>query len=356
MTAYYARTSNPPPSTLGRSSDMRAEFDLIDAAFAEVTTDMALKAPLASPALTGVPTAPTAADATDTTQIATTEFVHNVVVAASTAGYGTGVVDFLVTPSSANLKTAVTDETGSGALVFATSPTLVTPALGTPASGVLTNCTGTASGLTAGNVTTNANLTGHVTSVGNASVLGSFTSLQLKTALTDETGSGAAVFATSPTLVTPALGTPASGVLTNCTGLPVGGGGTGTTTSTGSGSVVLSSSPTLVTPTITNYTETPFSDNTGASITVSLANGTLQILTLTANSVITMPSAVSGKSFMLLLKQDATGSRTVTWTTVAWPSATAPTLTTSASKLDILSFVSDGSKWYGAMGGQNYTY
>lgn len=97
------------------------------------------------------------------------------------------------------------------------SPTLVTPALGTPASGVMTNVTGTAAGLTAGNVTTNANLTGHITSVGNAAVLGSFTSAQLATALTDETGSGAAVFATSPTLVTPILGTPTSGTLTNCT-------------------------------------------------------------------------------------------------------------------------------------------
>jgi len=67
------------------------------------------------------------------------------------------------------------------------------------------------------NVTTNANLTGHITSVGNAAVLGSFTSAQLATALTDETGSGANVFATSPTLVTPILGTPSSGTLTNCT-------------------------------------------------------------------------------------------------------------------------------------------
>jgi hypothetical protein len=98
-----------------------------------------------------------------------------------------------------------------------TSPTFVTPALGTPASGVMTNVTGTAAGLTAGNVTTNANLTGHVTSVGNAAVLGSFTSAQLATALSNETGSGSAVFATSPTLVTPALGTPASGNLSSCT-------------------------------------------------------------------------------------------------------------------------------------------
>ena len=89
--------------------------------------------------------------------------------------------------------------------------------LGTPAAFVGTNITGTAAAFTASNVTTNANLTGAVTSVGNASSLGSFTSLQLLTALTDETGSGANVFATSPTLVTPILGTPTSGTLTNCT-------------------------------------------------------------------------------------------------------------------------------------------
>jgi hypothetical protein len=43
--------------------------------------------------------------------------------------------------TSAQLAGVISDETGSGALVFATSPTLVTPALGTPASGTLTNCT-----------------------------------------------------------------------------------------------------------------------------------------------------------------------------------------------------------------------
>ena len=109
--------------------------------------------------------------------------------------------------------------TGTGAVVLVTSPTLVTPALGTPTALVGTNISGTAASLTAGTVTTNANLTGQVTSVGNAAVLGSFTSAQLATALTDETGSGLAVFATSPNLITPILGTPTSGTLTNCTGL-----------------------------------------------------------------------------------------------------------------------------------------
>ena len=121
----------------------------------------------------------------------------------------------------------MTDETGTGSLVFATSPTLVTPALGTPSALVGTNITGTAAGLTAGNVTTNANLTGAVTSVGNATSLGSFTSANLAAALTDETGTGANVFANTPTLVTPILGTPTSGTLTSCTGLPLTTGVTG---------------------------------------------------------------------------------------------------------------------------------
>ena len=139
----------------------------------------------------------------------------------------TGNATLLGSFSSANLAGALTDETGTGSAVFATSPTLVTPALGTPSALVGTNITGTAAGLTAGNVTTNANLTGAVTSTGNATSLGSFTSAQLATALTDETGSGANVFATSPTLVTPALGTPTALVLTSATGLPLTTGVTG---------------------------------------------------------------------------------------------------------------------------------
>jgi hypothetical protein len=62
--------------------------------------------------------------------------------ALATVTPASGVATFLTTPTSANLASAVTDETGSGSLVFATSPTLVTPALGTPTSGTLTSCTG----------------------------------------------------------------------------------------------------------------------------------------------------------------------------------------------------------------------
>jgi hypothetical protein len=71
-------------------------------------------------------------------------------VATGISGLGAGVSTFLTTPSSANLAAALTDETGTGAAVFATSPTLVTPALGTPSALVGTNITGTAAGLSIG--------------------------------------------------------------------------------------------------------------------------------------------------------------------------------------------------------------
>jgi len=73
--------------------------------------------------------------------------------------------------NSAGLLAALNDETGTGVAVFSTSPTLVTPALGTPSALVGTNISGTAANLTAGTVTTNANLTGEVTSIGNATTI-----------------------------------------------------------------------------------------------------------------------------------------------------------------------------------------
>ena len=101
--------------------------------------------------------------------------------------------------------------TGTGVFVRATSPTLVTPALGTPTALVGTNISGTATAFTASNVTTNANLTGPITSVGNA------------TSIASQTGTGSTfVVNTSPVLVTPNLGTPSAGVLTSCTGTATG--------------------------------------------------------------------------------------------------------------------------------------
>jgi hypothetical protein len=138
-----------------------------------------------------------------------------------TAGNVTTNANLTGVITSSGNATSIASQTGTGTkFVVDTSPTLVTPLLGTPTSGTLTNCTGTASGLTAGNVTTNANLTGVITSVGNA------------TSIASQTGTGTKfVVDTSPTLVTPLLGTPTSGNLTNCTSLPAASVNTATTNS-----------------------------------------------------------------------------------------------------------------------------
>jgi hypothetical protein len=137
-------------------------------------------------------------------------------------------------------------------------------------------------------------------------------------------------------------------------------GGTGAATFAAAGLTTLTGSETLTNktltnPTVTNYVETPFTANSSTAITLALTNGTVQIITLTGNATITMPTATSGKSFIMFLKQDATGSRTVTWSTVKWAGGTAPTITSTASRQDILSFFADGSSWFGVVVGQNYT-
>ena len=115
---------------------------------------------------------------------------------------------------------------------------------------------------------------------------------------------------------------------------------------------------TLTNPTVTNYTESVVAIGTVTTTnTIALTSGTVQTATLTASTActFTMPTATAGKSFILLLKQAATtGNGTATFTGVKWGTAGAPTITATAGKMDILSFVADGTNWYGSIT-QGYT-
>jgi hypothetical protein len=172
----------------------------------------------------------------------------------------------------------------------------------------------------------------------------------------------------------------ASSLITTMSGtLTVANGGTGATTLTGvvigngtsaftvvtapSGTIVGTTdtqtltnktltAPTLTNPTVTGYLESVVAVGTvTSSSTISLTSGTVQTATLTASTActFTMPTATAGTSFVLLLKQAAsTGNGTATFTGVKWSGLGAPTITATAGKMDILTFVSDGTNWYGS--------
>ena len=267
---------------LGISSTVSAtEIGYVDGVTSAIQTQLDSKlatatatstyAPLASPALTGTPTAPTATAGTNTTQVATTAYVGTAInnlidgapatldtlneiaaALADTANFsdtvvlktgstmsgalamGTNKITGLGDPTNAqdaatkyyidntvlapsNLTgpitsvgaaTSIASQTGTGTkFVVDTSPTLVTPVLGVATA-------------TSINGTTIPSTKTLVVTTDNLSTLAATTSAELAGVISDETGSGALVFATSPTLVTPNLGTPSAIDLTNATAVP----------------------------------------------------------------------------------------------------------------------------------------
>jgi hypothetical protein len=165
-------------------------------------------------------------------------------ISTGVSGLGANIATFLATPTSANLVNAVTDETGTGSIVFSSSPTLVTPTLGVASATSVNKLTITAPATSAtltlangstlatvgafsttitatANTTVTLPTTGTLATTANLSQFASTTSAQLAGVISDETGTGNLVFSNSPTLVSPILGTPTSGTLTNATGLPI---------------------------------------------------------------------------------------------------------------------------------------
>lgn len=128
-------------------------------------------------------------------------------------------------------------------------------------------------------------------------------------------------------------------------------------TTAGGYPTALATNGTLTNPTFTNYTETVYTANSSTAITISLTNGTVQLITLTGNCTITIPAASAGKSFTLILRM-GTGGFSVGWATsggtLYWPGNVTPTITGTANKTDIFTFTSAGGYWFGNTAGQNY--
>jgi hypothetical protein len=131
------------------------------------------------------------------------------------------------------------------------------------------------------------------------------------------------------------------------------------TDETGSGLVVFNNTPALTNPTVTNYTETNFTATvTGNAITLSLTNGTFQtITTMVGANAITLPAPATGKSLTVLVVYASTPT-SLTFTspsgTLKYPGGTTPTATLTNTKVDIYAFISDGTNWYGVQSGANF--
>jgi hypothetical protein len=217
---------------------------------------------------------------------------------------------------------------------------------------------------------------------GGVASVGPLTVASGGTGVSTSTGSGNLVLSTSPTLVAPILGTPTSGVLTNCTGytyanlsgtIPTWGvanGGTGATTLTGiligngtsAVTTIAAPSGTIVgttdTQTVTNKTLTTTalyqSRVAMAANDINLSLGNAFSKTISGATTLTVSNVpTSGLIATFILDLTNGGSAAITWWTVKWVGGTAPTLTTAGR--DTLGFFTHdgGATWSGVVIGKD---
>lgn len=216
--------------------------------------------------------------------------------------------------------TQVSAVTGTGSAVLASSPTLTTPDIGTPSAGTLTNCTG---------LPISTGVSGLGSGVG--AFLATPTSANLAAAVTDETGSGALVFGTSPTLASPAI-----------TGTLTAGGGVGTSgqvlQSTGSGiqwASVSGSSLMSVTSKTANYTVST-GDGDDVLVRTDCTSGAVTI---------TLYTAVGNTGKMVSVKKIDSSANAVTIATTSSQTIDGSTTRTISSQYNSLTMVSNGTNW-----------
>jgi hypothetical protein len=110
--------------------------------------------------------------------------------------------------------------------------------------------------------------------------------------------------------------------------------------SNGSGQFVDATTSDVTTPVVFALTD-------GSTIALNWTNGDTQTVTITGNRTFTFSNPVAGRRYVIEVTQDTTGSRTLTWPTIRWQGGTAPTLTTTASKTDLIVLLYDGSSYFG---------
>jgi hypothetical protein len=221
--------------------------------------------------------------------------------------------------------------TGSGSVALSTSPTLVTPILGTPTSGTLTNCTGYTFANLASKPTT---ISGYgITDAPVFSGANAFTGANTFTNTTGQIfrqaatqdgvllrgragGTGSFTVEVVPTTLT------ASRTLTapDVSGTLITSADTGTVTNT----MLVQ---TLTGKTLGNLSETVFTITDGASVALDPANGSIQLWVLGASRTPTATNFLSGQSMLLMI--DDGSAFTITWPSVTWVGGVAPTLATT---------------------------
>jgi len=252
---------------------------------------------MADSKISALPASTTPLAGTEVLPIVQSTTTKQVSVANLTAGRAVSALSLSLTTALpvASGGTGLTAGTSGGVLAFTAAGTIASSAALTASALVIGGGAGVAPSTT-------------TTAAGALTFLGAPSSANLAALLTDETGTGANVFGTSPTLTT---------------------------------------------PTISGYVESVVAialTSGGAVGTLVITAGTVLTATLTASTPCTfaMPtSPTAGQSFILRLTQAATGMTTATFTGVKWPGGTVPTITATASAVDILSFVYIGTSWYG---------